>query len=124
MSTSGEVKNQDLILTIINYIIESQYPISIFHVRGHCDSHKYKDIVRFRKSFILENHLQPNTIEDQLSIYLMTYNDKIDTETRKNLISQQKISEKPYDLDLNSGIPYLNMDKYKEILRRDNHELL
>lgn len=115
-STSGDVKNQDMILSIINFIIENNLQISLFHIRGHCDYTKFKDIIKFRKSFISENNLYPNIIDDQLCMYLIKYNDYIDNDTRKNLINDKIESLKPYTLNLNSYLPYLDMDKYKLLL--------
>lgn len=116
MSTSGEVKNQDLILLILNMISNSQIPIVLYHVRGHHNENKYQDIINFKRSFTNENHLGSNIIEDRLCKYLIKYNNMVDELSRTNLDTTRKRSSKICNLNLTLK-EYIGSDLYNKIYK-------
>lgn len=83
-STSGEVINQYIFVSIIKHVIDGNRDIRFYHVRGHCNPLNFKDRVKFRNSFMKENYLDAY-IEDRLIDFFISANDAVDNITRDEL---------------------------------------
>lgn len=78
--SSGKVKNQKYFICIIKAIEQLGFPINIYHLRGHMAN---KPALEFIKSFYKENHIAGyhSQMDNNLRLYLINGNDKIDKET-------------------------------------------
>lgn len=128
-SSSGlPVANQQIILNIVDAIIRNNLQINLYHVRGHLDSGKDKQVFQFKKSFLKENHLDPYTIiDDKLIQFLINGNSSIDKYTRDPLLNKEYMLQLakdsyysnpiiPFTIDPSYYLSSFNIGKYKECI--------
>lgn len=125
ISSSGSVKNQTEILKIIQYIIQNNLRINLYHVRGHHDHNTDKEFREFVESFKRENHIT-NILDGVLIKELIQGNSMVDNMTRdalKGLDINQTIQNKPkpvFDYDYAKIIQALDMNKYRDLISGGN----
>jgi len=93
--SSGEVKNQELIKSIISDIITSQLQIKIYHQKGHIKINDYDDLLKAQRIFLRENNI---TAPLELIKDLCYYNDIVDNTSRQRLLIY--VSDKTQSLQL------------------------
>jgi ribonuclease HI len=82
-SSGTKVKNQDIFCNIINYIVENNTHLSIYHQRGHQDPSNVNELEVVRKSFIENNDIE---LTDDIIREICYYNNVVDNMTRNTLI--------------------------------------
>lgn len=83
INSSGlNVANQEIFCNIVNYIVQNNTHLSIYHQRGHQNPANVKDMEVVRKSFIETNNTE---ITDDIIREICYYNDMVDRITKEKL---------------------------------------
>jgi len=82
-SSGTNVANQDIFCNIINFIVQNNTHLSIYHQRGHQNPANVTHMEVVRKSFLENNNIE---ITDDIIREICYYNDVVDNMTRDALV--------------------------------------
>ena len=114
-----EVANQEIFSNIINYIVENQTHLSIFHQRGHKNPDKLEDMNEVKTKF---EKINGTEISEDIVREICYYNNMVDNMTRAHLIDTLKHSNyKPTTFDkplivASRVLDWNTMNKYKNLI--------
>lgn len=118
IGTTGSISNQDYIMTIIYYILETTLRINLFHVKGHIKEHDYYELQR-AKSVFLRSNLVNDNIDDEFIRQVCIGNNQIDRYT--GLMLDMYINHIQYDTNGMSeaftiGYAPFDTEQYKTLI--------
>jgi ribonuclease HI len=108
-SAGKEVANQNIILTIINFILVNNLNINLYHQNGHVNINSMKDLMEARSNFNKFNGIR-NEVDMNIIKQISFFNNYIDNHTRlilndydiKNIPESKlaiKMVYKPFDIN-------------------------
>lgn len=101
--SSGEVKNQDIILDIINTIVSNNIRVRFYHLRGHQDIDKLTSLQEFKNSFYKENGINIDMYEEGTMQWMIACNCEVDDVSRQFLMDEELV-KRSEPLNLNKSI--------------------
>lgn len=116
-SSGNPVTNIDIIMEIINTILTYNIHIELYHVKGHMNYTRRKDIERAKDVFSKSNNIDRSILSDDLIQQICIGNDVVDKYTGKML----DLHNSNYTQVLNLlSIRYnkFDTDMYKSLIRR------
>ena len=115
-SSGDEVANQAILLDCIKMIVYYELPIRFYHIDGHKDCNKLKDITKYISDFRRDNN--GININMQLATFLMSNNTKIDELTRSYLVDGKETAiDCKTDTLFQSMFPYnIDFEKYFKLI--------
>ena len=122
-SSSGTpVANQEIFLSIINLICQSGIPVNLYHIDGHKNHVKIKDVIKTQQDFIKVNMIDYIDRED--IVYMIKCNNEVDNMTRQFLLNElalPRLAEPYFNLNKPLFVPiweYMDLNKYNELIER------
>lgn len=118
IGTSGEVSNQDYIMNVIYYILDTTLRIDFYHVKGHIKEHDYYELQHAKSVFTRSNFINDN-IDDEFIRQICIGNNQIDRYT--GLMLDMYINEHQYNLDgmtqaITIGYTPFDTEQYKALI--------
>ena len=83
-SNGNLVSNQEIFCNIINYIVQNNTHLSLYHQKGHKDPSNVRDMEEVRKCFLQSNNV---LLSDDIIREICYYNNMVDRMTR-NVLKQ------------------------------------
>lgn len=102
-SSGKEPMNLKYIAMIIEYILSNNININLYHINGHIDINKQKDIIKAHDTFMLSNHLS-HPIDFELIKMLAIGNDIVD------IFTGEIIENKLRTTNNNTVVPLSNVN--------------
>lgn len=113
------VSNQDIFIQIINKIIMSRIRLNIYHIKGHVNINKDKDLTKSRKVFLESNNIEIN--DYRLIKNLGYWNNVVDEESRNILLEYKNMGAfDNYIVNFSTPVridpTHLNLELYRGLI--------
>jgi len=119
-SSGTEVMNQEVFCNIVNYIVQNNTHLSLYHQRGHQDPTNVKDMEVVRESFLSQNNV---ALPDDIIREICYYNNMVDEMTRNILLESLESSifnkakyRRPKIIAARRVLNWNMLGKYKELI--------
>lgn len=114
------IQNQDCVMNIVNYILDYNININIFHIKGHIESHKSEQLNRAKGVFIASNFQKDTIVDNPLVAKISDCNCQVDKYAKymlQSLYNPQEHTKNPGMINA-VEIRYYNFDKerYRSLL--------
>lgn len=134
--SGGEVKNQDIILDIINTIVSNDIKVRFYHLRGHRDVNKLTSLQEFKNSFYKENGINIDMYEEGTMQWMIACNCEVDDVSRQFLMDEELVKKsepinldksiynkrqiemvKPFQLPVDFYLSNIDIEKYRYLIK-------
>jgi ribonuclease HI len=114
-STGKEVANQNIILTIINFILENNLNINLYHQNGHVSLNNVNDLIDARNNFNKFNGIR-NEVDMNIIKQISFFNNYIDNHTRLILNNSDIIKMPETKLAIKMVYKPFDINNYKSLI--------